>query len=152
MWFWLSWVRAPHRTQSKTRSKRPRLLLWVQSCEQLSPVLSGALSLTYPAAPGLCPTDRPPPFALKRSFIFRIMPLTTLPHRRSYPLGRSSAADVLKSRTSTAFTAFFAVNVLKNRTSTAPRVTSTPRSCGKDKDKPYWNGFCAVCRGTISII
>ena len=32
-----------------------------------SPVLSGALPLTYPAAPGLCPTDRPPPFALKRS-------------------------------------------------------------------------------------
>ena len=30
-------------------------------------ILSGALPLTYPAALGLRPSDRPPPFALRRS-------------------------------------------------------------------------------------
>ena len=43
-------------------------------------VLSGALPLTYPAAPGLRPSDRPPPFALRRSYLYSAGSVAHQPH------------------------------------------------------------------------
>ena len=53
-------------------------------------ILSGALPLTYPAALGLRPSDRPPPFALWRSFPFSAgsvahQPLIVFCHARLRP-------------------------------------------------------------------
>ena len=42
--------------------------VWLPFCGPKD-LLSGALPLMYPAAPGLSPSDRHPPFALLRSFV-----------------------------------------------------------------------------------
>ena len=43
-------------------------------------ILSGALPLTYPAALGLRPSDRPPPFALQRSYPYLAGSVAHQPH------------------------------------------------------------------------
>ena len=47
----------------------------------------GALPLKYPAAPGLSPSDRPPPFALVRSFQFLVNPLGPVEKNRIFYTG-----------------------------------------------------------------
>ncbi len=80
--------------------------------------LLGAPPLKYPAAPGLSPSDRPPPFALLRSFVaafLRSYMKTTCRENPAKPLqvGRFSPYPSRKTRKTSTGRAFFALPVEK---------------------------------------